>query len=69
MENLSVAYGSNLALDNISINIKEREKVALIGRTGSGKSSVIQTLFRLVEPTQNSQVSIFGRNIHEFRIQ
>ena len=69
MKNLSVAYGSNLALDNISIKVKQNEKVALIGRTGSGKSSVVQTLFRLVEPVRNSRVCLFGRNILDLGIR
>jgi ABC-type multidrug transport system fused ATPase/permease subunit len=51
-----------LALKNISIEAKSGEKVALIGRTGSGKSSVVQGLLRLVEPSAESQYFINGED-------
>ncbi|XP_043913166.1 multidrug resistance-associated protein 5-like [Protopterus annectens] len=38
-----------LALKKISFEIKPREKIRIVGRTGSGKSSIGATLFRLAE--------------------
>jgi ATP-binding cassette subfamily C (CFTR/MRP) protein 4 len=38
---------SPLALHHISLTIKASEKVGIVGRTGAGKSSLIQTLFRM----------------------
>jgi ABC-type multidrug transport system fused ATPase/permease subunit len=35
------------SLRNISMTIKAGEKVGIVGRTGAGKSSLIQTLFRM----------------------
>lgn len=51
-----------LVLDNISFSIKSNEKVALIGRTGSGKSSLINALFRLDE-LSGGDIYIDGENI------
>jgi ATP-binding cassette subfamily C (CFTR/MRP) protein 4 len=46
---VSLRYSSNDApvLMNVSFNIKSREKIGIIGRTGAGKSSLIAVLFRL----------------------
>jgi ABC-type multidrug transport system fused ATPase/permease subunit len=38
---------SSLALRDISLEIEPEEKIGIVGRTGAGKSSFIQTLFRL----------------------
>lgn len=49
--NVSMRYrdGLPLALENVSFQLKPMEKVGIVGRTGSGKSSLAVVLFRLVE--------------------
>ncbi|KAK9776692.1 putative P-loop containing nucleoside triphosphate hydrolase protein [Seiridium cardinale] len=44
----------NKALDRISISIKGGEKVAIVGRTGSGKSSLLLTLTRMLDLSSGS---------------
>ncbi|KAH7257946.1 P-loop containing nucleoside triphosphate hydrolase protein [Fusarium tricinctum] len=48
----------NLALEDVTISVKPRQKVALCGRTGSGKSSVILLLLRLLDPLSNQSENI-----------
>ena len=43
--------GLDLVLKNISLDIKPREKVGVVGRTGAGKSSLTLALFRIIEPS------------------
>ncbi|UJR13066.1 hypothetical protein I4U23_000091 [Adineta vaga] len=48
-ENLSMKYSlnSSIILNNISFKINHGEKIGIVGRTGAGKSSLIQSLFRM----------------------
>ena len=57
-------YRPNLpsVLQSISIDIKPREKVGIVGRTGAGKSSMIQVLFRMMELSEG-QIIIDGVDI------
>ena len=50
-DNVSMSHFNHLhaplALNHISLTIRPTEKVGIVGRTGAGKSSFIQTLFRM----------------------
>ena len=65
-ENYSMKYRPNcdLALKNINININSGEKIGIVGRTGSGKSSLTLSLFRIVEAFKG-KITIDGKNIAE----
>ncbi|KAK5978369.1 ABC transporter MOAT-B, partial [Trichostrongylus colubriformis] len=41
-------------LKNICLDIKPREKIGIVGRTGAGKSSLLRALFRLTPPTSGT---------------
>ena len=49
-------------MKNLSFFVNPKEKVGIVGRTGAGKSSIIQCLFRIVEPAAGSHYMIDGFN-------
>ncbi len=56
IEKLVVSYKPQLppVLKGISLQIAAGEHVAIVGRTGAGKTSIISSLFRLIEPTSGT---------------
>ncbi|ORZ34302.1 hypothetical protein BCR44DRAFT_37178 [Catenaria anguillulae PL171] len=54
--------GLDLVLRNVSLSIGGGEKIAIVGRTGSGKSSALASLFRLMESAQGS-IAVDGVNV------
>lgn len=52
------------ALKNFSLQVKKGEKVAIVGRTGSGKSTVAQLLLRMYDATEGS-ILMDGTDIRE----
>ena len=65
-KNLSFSYdGENKVLDNVSFTVNPGETVAIVGHTGSGKSSIINVLMRFYE-YQAGDVLIDGHSIREF---
>jgi ABC-type multidrug transport system fused ATPase/permease subunit len=61
-----MCYRPNLpkVLKNISLSIKAREKIGVVGRTGAGKSSIMVALFRLIEDSCHEGVIKYdGLNI------
>ncbi|CAL5352117.1 unnamed protein product [Camellia sinensis] len=73
LEDLQVRYHPNtpLVLKGITLNIQGGEKMGVVGRTGSGKSTLIQVFFRLVEPSRGRiiidgiDISMLG--LHDLR--
>ena len=53
-----------VALDDVSLEIKTGEFIGLIGHTGSGKSTLIQHLNGIIQPT-SGEILLDGENIHK----
>lgn len=59
---------SRPVLQNISFELAPREKLAIMGATGSGKTSLLQLIPRFYEATEGC-VSVHGRDIKEWDLQ
>ncbi|KAI5212502.1 multidrug resistance-like protein [Aureobasidium subglaciale] len=58
-----------LALQNITLNISPGEKVAICGRTGSGKSSLMALFLKLLDATSSTSANIIIDDIPLYRIK
>lgn len=69
-ENVSFVYPHTgiVALKDFNLHIKKGEKVAIIGRTGSGKSTIAQLLLRFYDPSKGT-VRIDGKEIKQLELQ
>ncbi|GGH60005.1 multidrug ABC transporter permease [Paenibacillus silvae] len=63
-DDVSFAYKKDYVLNNISFKASQGQTVALVGHTGSGKSSIINLLFRFYDP-QKGKITIDGQNVKE----
>jgi len=68
-ENVDFRYGNHeLTLENVTLEVKKGEKIAIVGRSGSGKTSLARLLLRFYE-AENGKILINGEEIHNFQIE
>ncbi|KXH85935.1 ABC transporter ATP-binding protein [Chryseobacterium kwangjuense] len=67
--NVSYVYPNTgiRALDNLSFKINAGESLAIMGKTGSGKSTIALLLCRLIDPTEG-EILIDGKNLKEHNL-
>ena len=51
IENVTVAYGGYVLLDNINFHVSDSDKIGLVGKNGAGKSTILKMICGLQSPT------------------
>ena len=64
-KNVSFSYGEENVLDNISFKVERGEQVALVGISGSGKTTIARLAARFYD-TKSGEILIGGINIKDF---
>ena len=54
IDSITVEFGGNTLFENVSFLIKEKEKIALIGRNGAGKTTLLKLIAGEMSPTRGS---------------
>lgn len=60
-DNLTKKFGDTIAVNNISINVRQGEIYGFLGLNGAGKTTLIRLLLGMIKPDSGS-ISIFGEN-------
>ncbi|ASS37488.1 ABC transporter ATP-binding protein [Mogibacterium pumilum] len=64
-KNVSFSYGGENVLDNISFKVEKGERVALVGSSGSGKTTIARLAARFYD-IESGEIYIGGTNIKDF---
>jgi phosphate transport system ATP-binding protein len=71
-EELSIAYGQKLAVNAVSIHVRQGEVLALIGPSGCGKTTLLRSLNRLVDLTptaaRGGRILLDGEDVDGFDV-
>ncbi len=66
-KNVTLKYDDKIALENISLDIKKGEKLALVGGSGGGKTSFINLIMKFYEPI-SGQIKFDDMNLKNIKL-
>lgn len=64
IHNVNIYQGDNLVLQDVNLHVGKGEFVYLVGKTGTGKSSLLKTLYGEL-PLKEGQASVVGYNLRD----
>ena len=66
IENISLSYGKDSVLENISLNLKAKSFIGIIGKNGTGKSTLLKSIVGLLKPI-NGNIFIDDNDIYKMK--
>jgi NitT/TauT family transport system ATP-binding protein len=66
ISNLAVSYGTERALDGISLQVPKNSTCAIIGPSGCGKTTLLYSLAALIKPSQGT-INVDGQELKDIR--
>ncbi|AYK05490.1 ABC transporter ATP-binding protein [Brevibacillus laterosporus] len=63
-QQLNIGYNDNLIVEDLNISLPDGKIIALVGANGSGKSTILKTMARLLKPRKGG-VFLDGKSIHQ----
>ena len=66
LSNVSVAYGKETVLENVSLSVKKGEHISIMGKSGSGKTTLINAIAGLVQ-TKSGEINAKGKIAYVFQ--
>jgi ATP-binding cassette subfamily F protein uup len=70
LENVTVAHGTRLLMDSVSLGVSEGDRIGVVGRNGGGKTTLLKTLVKAEEPqsgrvthTSGLQVGVLTQDV------
>ena len=66
--NVSFSHNNKLIIKGATFNISKNETVAIVGKSGSGKSTCVDLLYRLYNPSKGV-IKLDGRDINQYKLE
>lgn len=63
LQNVCTEFGDNIVHHNLNLKVKRGDILALVGRSGCGKTTLLRHIIGLTKP-QSGKVLLFGENLH-----
>ncbi|MFN8257854.1 MAG: ABC transporter ATP-binding protein [Bacteroidales bacterium] len=63
-ENLTKKFGNTIAVDEVSINVREGEIYGFLGLNGAGKTTTIRLLLGMIKP-DSGKITLFGQSVKQ----
>ena len=68
IKDLKKSFGTNVVLNDFTLNVKEGDNVVVIGKSGSGKSVLIKCIIGLITPNSGT-IKLFGEDVSKLSRQ